>query len=121
MEISEDELVPSDTRDIGIQCCLENRFMVTTTISTQTNKADIYVDTADACIQEDENSTLEKLNILHDHTYATAPVSPVVSPQKSLKSISKIEEYLKNRVVCTPGLMTKKGSSFRMMKMMMTA
>ena len=32
MEISVDELVPSDTRDIGIQCCLENRFMVTTTI-----------------------------------------------------------------------------------------
>ena len=88
MEISEDELVPSDTRDIGIQCCLENRFMVTTTISTQTNKADIYADTADACIQVDENSTLEKLNILHDHTYATSPVSPVVSPQKSLKGIS---------------------------------
>ena len=36
----------------------------------------------------DENSTLEKLNILHDQTYATAPVSPVVSPQKSVKSIS---------------------------------
>ncbi|KAK2558915.1 THAP domain-containing protein 2 [Acropora cervicornis] len=88
MEISEDEVVPSDTRDIGIQCCLENRFMVTTTISTQTNKADIYANTADACIQVDENSTLEKLNILHDHTYATSPVSPVVSPQKSLKGIS---------------------------------
>lgn len=50
--------------------------------------ADIYVDTADACIQVDENSTLEKWNILHDHTYGAAPVSPVVSPQKSVKSIS---------------------------------
>lgn len=48
MEISLDELVPSDTRDIRIQCSLENRFLVTTTILTQTNKADIYVDTADA-------------------------------------------------------------------------
>ena len=62
--------------------------MVTTTISTQTNKADIDVDTADACIQVDENSTLAKLNILHDHNYATAPVSPDVSPQKSVRSIS---------------------------------
>ena len=62
--------------------------MVTTTISTQTNKADIYVDTADAGIQVDENSTLEKLNILHDHTYDTAPVSPIASPQESVKSIS---------------------------------
>ena len=45
--------------------------MVTTTNSTQTNKADIYVDTADAGIQVDENSTIEKLNILHDTTYDT--------------------------------------------------
>ena len=104
MEISEDELVPSDTRNIGIRCCLENRFMVTTTILTQTNKADIYVDTADACIQVDENSTIEKLNILHDHTHPTPPVSPVVSPQKSLKSISP---HLSSHITSQDGRTTR--------------
>jgi hypothetical protein len=41
-------------------------------ITTQTDNVDVLVETADACVQVDEDSTLEKFNILHDHTYYAA-------------------------------------------------
>lgn len=81
MEVSIDEL-PLKTRDIAIQCCLEKKkILITKNTSTQT----------DSGVHED--STIEKLNVLYDHSYCSvAPsVSIAVSPKNFVKSISPQE------------------------------
>ncbi|XP_031555107.1 uncharacterized protein LOC116292014, partial [Actinia tenebrosa] len=88
MEVSFDE-TPSNKRDFGVQCCLDEKLSIRKSTSTQTENVDVSVETSDACIQVEGNSTFEQLNsILHDHPYSyTAPSVPMsVSPQKSCKN-----------------------------------
>jgi len=85
-------VVPSNTRDFGTQCCIDARYFITKTALTRSDIVHVDVspvNTTDACVQVDEDRTLDKLNILHDHPYCITDSNPTtVSPQKSVTSIS---------------------------------